>query len=296
MAFLSARSAMRAQALHPNGEPHAVLSSASAGAEDDGIRTLTLNRPAARNAISRRMLDELLEAVKQVRFDRQARALIIRTSAPGVAFCAGADLKERRKFSPAQVDVFLADLRTAFSGIERLPVPTIAAIDGLAMGGGMELALCADLRIASEDVKGLGLTETKLGIIPGAGGTQRMTRLLGPSRTKDLIYTARLLTAAQAHNLGLVDYLASANSDNNSDDVQCGSAYNKALEIAQQIAKNGPLAVRAAKLAIDKGQAMDTETGLDFERACYNTVMHTKDRLEGLKAFAEKRAPKYIGE
>lgn len=197
--------------------------------------------------------------------------------------------------SQVQVDQFLADLRSAFTGIERLPVPTIAALDGLAMGGGMELALCADLRVAAEDVKGLGLTETKLAIIPGAGGTQRMTRLLGPSRAKDLIYTARLLNSKEAAELGLVDYLASP-SPSKPASADEGSAFQKAVSIAAQIALNGPLAIRAAKLAIDKGAAMDTETGLDFERACYQTLMGSQDRLEGLKAFAEKRKPVYKGE
>jgi methylglutaconyl-CoA hydratase len=154
-------------------EPHAYLSSSDA---DSNILTLTLNRPAQRNAISRRMLSELLHIFRDLPVSHpSARALILRSSptpsadgkASSSAFCAGADLKERRTMSQPQVVQFLNDLRSAFTALERLPIPSIAALDGLAMGGGMELALCADLRVASEGVKGLGLTETKLGIIPG---------------------------------------------------------------------------------------------------------------------------------
>ncbi|KAK0554524.1 hypothetical protein OC846_002096 [Tilletia horrida] len=328
----------RQQATDPKSSPFdssrlAYLSRSKVQDGTEGVLTLTLNRPTAANAISTTLLSQLQDALAYLRFPgissndnsgaqktldtnspSPVRTLIIRSAAPKI-FCAGADLKERATMTIPQVDAFLSSLRSAFSAVERLPCPVIAALDGLAMGGGLELALCADIRVAGPSATRLGLTEAKLGIIPGAGGTQRMSRLLGPSKAKDLIFSGRLLNAEQAYDIGLVDHLATA--ENSGASAQGEEAYGKALELAAEMSQNGPLALRAAKLAIDKGSQMDmyvqigqilfsntathassrlnSETALDFERECYERLFGTEDRLEGLRAFKEKRKPKYIG-
>ncbi|KAG5648891.1 hypothetical protein DXG03_000240 [Asterophora parasitica] len=212
--------------------------------------------------------------------------------------------------SQTQVAKFLADLRDALGKLENLPMPTIAAIDGPALGGGLELSLACDLRVAAinvlrgHSVKKIGLPETSLGIIPGAGGTQRAARLLGPSKAKDLIFTARTLNAEEAlawgmtfrscvvsgsrslTRAGLVDYVSSPDT----------GAFDRALTVAEAIAKNAPLALRAAKQSISRSEDLALETGLDFERASYETLLSSKDRLEALEAFREKRKPVFRGE
>ncbi|CEQ39337.1 SPOSA6832_00849 [Sporobolomyces salmonicolor] len=204
------------------------------------------------------MVRELRDLVEEVRFDGETRVLILRSAVPG-AFCAGADLKERKTMSELEVARFLYNLRRLLSELESLPIPTIAAIDGPALGGGLELALACDLRVAAPSVTKIGLPETRLAIIPGAGGTQRLARLIGTSRAKDLIFTAKVMTAEEAHG-------------------------------------QGPLALRAAKTAVDVGSQLDLGSGLDVERLCYQTILKSRDRLEGLAAFAEKRKPVYRGE
>ncbi|MCO5589609.1 hypothetical protein L7F22_043577 [Adiantum nelumboides] len=253
--------------------------------EEKGITVLTLNRPEAKNAIGVQLLAELEECIERVHFDKSTRVLILRSIVPNT-FCAGADLKERKSMSVNQVDRFLSSLRRTFTALEKLPFPTITALDGLAMGGGMELALCTDLRLSTIKTDKLGLPETRLGIIPGAGGTYRMTKLIGSARTKELVFSARMLNGQEAFDLGIVDKLAKAEQ----------TAFDCSIELAKSMAQNGPLALRAAKAAIDKGQLLDTETALDWERACYERCLASKDRLEGLSAFAEKRKPNYTGE
>lgn len=250
-----------------------------------GVTTLSLNRPHAKNAISLQLLKQLTDCLDTVRFDNTVRVLILNSSTPG-SFCSGADLAERRTMTKGQVSNFLTDLRTALGKLESLPVPTIAAIDGPALGGGLELALACDLRVAGHSVTKLGLPETKLGIIPGAGGTQRATRILGLSKAKDLIFTGRSLTAAEAEELGLVDYVSEKGT----------SAMDRALSLAEAIAANAPIALRSAKLAISRAQELSLESGLDFERAAYEPLLQTKDREEALQAFREKRKPVFKGE
>ncbi|KAF8138501.1 ClpP/crotonase-like domain-containing protein [Boletus edulis] len=256
------------------------------------VACLFLNRPQSKNAISMRMLEELHECLDTVKFDKSVRALIIRSTTAG-SFCAGADLIERRTMTLTQVDKFLVDVRSAFSELECLPMPTIAAIDGPALGGGLELSFACDLRVAAHDVTKIGLPEVGLGIIPGAGGTQRAVRLLGLSKAKDLVFTARMLTAAEALDWGVVDYVSTPPS----------SAYDRALQLAQDIAKNAPLALRAAKQALSRAGDISLESGerelapcLDFERASYNLLLTTKDRIEALEAFKAKRPPVFRGE
>ncbi|KAI0320275.1 ClpP/crotonase-like domain-containing protein [Amylostereum chailletii] len=258
-----------------------------------GVSALYLNRPQSKNAISLRLLDELTSCLDEARFDdRQVsfsvvplRVLIVCSSTLG-SFCAGADLAERRTMSGTQVDKFLVDLRAALGKLESLPVPTIAAIDGPALGGGLELALACDLRVAGHSVTKIGLPETKLGIIPGAGGTQRATRLLGLSKAKDLIFTGRMLAASEAADWGLLDYVSDEGT----------SAVDRALALAEQISANAPLALRSAKLAISRAVELPLEPGLDFERAAYEPLLKSKDRVEALQAFKEKRRPVFKGE
>lgn len=165
-------------------------------------------------------------------------------------------------------------------------MPTIACINGAALGGGLELALACDMRIAEQGPKVLiGLPETGLAIIPGAGGTQRLPRIIGMARAKELVYTARKLSASDAEKFGLVNYC-----------VEAGESYSRALEIAREIIGNGPIAVRMAKIAVQEGMQMDKSSGMTLEQQCYAQIIPTKDRLEALQAFREKRKPQFKGE
>ena len=250
---------------------------------DAGIVRLGLDRAAAKNALGRQLLGEFREALAELRADRSARVVIVHSLVDGV-FCAGADLKERATMTQPEVERFVKSLRAAFTELEDLPLPTIAAIEGAALGGGLELALACDLRVAGGAAK-LGLPETGLAIIPGAGGTQRLPRLIGRSKAKELIFTGRRIGPDEAAALGLADHA-----------VPAGQALDKAMEIAREILPNGPVALRVAKTAVNRGLEVDREAGLAIERACYAEVIPTKDRLEGLAAFREKRKPVYRGE
>ncbi|KAG2183322.1 hypothetical protein INT43_006327 [Umbelopsis isabellina] len=241
-----------------------------------GIAVLNLNRPKAKNAISVKLLQEFREALKEARFSSEVpRVLILRSLVDGV-FCAGADLKERAGMSPPQVTEFLYNLRQAFRELETLPMPTISVIDGAALGGGLEMALACDKAK-------IGLPETKLAIIPGAGGTQRLPRLIGEAKAKELIFTARVLDAQGALNFGVVNHATEE------------SAYSKAVSLAESMLPQGPIAMRMAKMAVSKGMQTDIDTGLEIEQAYYAQVIPTEDRMEGLKAFKEKRTPVYKG-
>ncbi|WP_243287620.1 enoyl-CoA hydratase-related protein [Geothrix terrae] len=250
---------------------------------DVGLVLLGLDRPAAKNALGRQLMAEFRQALADLLFDPEVRVVVVHSLVPGV-FCAGADLKERAGMSQAEATAFVQGLRSAFTELEDLPMPVIAALEGVAFGGGLELALAADLRVAGAEAK-LGLVETSLAIIPGAGGTQRLPRLIGASRAKELIFTARRLGAEEAGRLGIVDRV-----------VPAGGALDAALALAREILPNGPVALRMAKLAVNRGLEMDRDSGLAFEQACYAQVIPTQDRLEGLAAFREKRRPQYRGE
>ncbi|CAI9755338.1 unnamed protein product [Fraxinus pennsylvanica] len=250
---------------------------------DTGIFEVNLDRPGTKNAIGKDMLRGLQYTFETVDKDRSAKVLMICSSVPRV-FCAGADLKERKMMSPSEVQDFVNTLRSTFSYLEALSIPTIAVIEGAALGGGLEIALSCDLRICGEDAV-LGLPETGLAIIPGAGGTQRLPRLVGKSTAKELIFTGRRIGGGDAFSIGLVNYC-----------VPAGEARSKALEIARSINQKGPLAIMMAKRAIDEGFEADMASALALEEDCYEQLLNTKDRLEGLAAFAERRQPKYIGE
>jgi len=248
-----------------------------------GIVTCTIDRPPV-NALGRSLvtsLGRLCEWLESVPVEGGPRAVIL--AASGKCFCAGADLKERQTMSADDVKAWVPFLSGTFTRIAALPMPTVAVVQGVAAGGGMELALACDFRIAEEPAK-LGLRETALAIIPGAGGTQRLPRLIGPSRAKRWILTAGMHTAAEALADGAVDRVVAA-----------GGGIEAALDLAGAVAANGPVAIRLAKRAIDGGFDAPIEAGLEHERRCYEGVLPTEDRLEALKAFVEKRAPVFKG-
>lgn len=250
---------------------------------ESGITLITLNRPEAANSLSIQMLNELREVIVACKFDPSVRCVII-TGAGEKAFCAGADLKERAGMDTSQVRKTVSLIREIMNELEALPQPVIAVVNGVAFGGGTELALACDIRIALETAK-FGLTETSLGIIPGAGGTQRLPRLIGKGRAKELIFTARRIDAGEAREIGLVEYVMPADS-----------LLDKALDIARQIVRNAPIAITQAKFSIDKGLNVDLNTGLSIEQNAYELTIPTKDRLEGIQAFKEKRSPIFVGE
>ncbi|KIL37339.1 enoyl-CoA hydratase [Cohnella kolymensis] len=248
------------------------------------IGYIRFNRPEAMNALNYETLTALGEIIETIEQNpRDIRAVIV--TGEGRAFCAGADLKERGLLSEQQVRRSVKKIQQVFSALERLPQPTIAAINGFAFGGGLELALACDFRYAIRDAK-MGLTEVSLGIIPGAGGTQRLPRLIGQAKAKELILTARKINAAQAYELGMLNGVAD---------------YQEQLKqmtegLAGEILANAPLAVYQAKFAISKGLNTDLQTGMDIESKAYEVIIPTKDRLEALQAFREKRPPQFTGE
>ncbi len=250
----------------------------------EGVATLTLHRPEAMNAITQAMKDELAAVLDVVEADAGVRVLVI-TGAGEKAFCAGADIKERSGSEPTPAEFFFRQQAThrLFSRIERLTKPVVAAINGVAYGGGAEIALCADLRVAA-DTATIGLTEVNLGVIPAGGGTQRLPRLVGAAKAKELIFTGARLVAAEALAIGLVNRV-----------VPAAELAVRTAELAAQIAAKPPLAVRFAKQAIDKGLEADTQTALDFELYAAAILFATEDRKEGMRAFIEKRAPQFRG-
>lgn len=249
---------------------------------EKGIGLITLNRPEAANAMSIQLLTDLNECLDEVFKNREIRVVLI-TGSGDKAFCAGADLKERKNMNEQQVRETVRLIGSTINRVEALPQPVIAVLNGVAFGGGLELALACDLRIASSEAK-MGLTEVSLGIIPGAGGTQRLPRLIGLGKAKELIYTARRITASEALEINLINEV-----------VEKEDLLQRATELAREIAKNAPLSLIQAKTAINKGIEVDLTTGLKIEELAYNELLYTEDRMEGLVAFQEKRQPQYVG-
>lgn len=247
---------------------------------EDGIRVLVLDRPPV-NALGRELVDDLFTACDTLREDTQARCVVVRSA--GKHFCAGADLKERQGMTLDEVRAFVPKLAGVCNALAGLPMPTIAAVRGTAAGGGCEVALGCDLRILAEDAT-IGLRETALAILPGAGGTQRLPRLVGPAIAKRWIFTGRMHTAAQALEDGVAQQV-----------VPAGYLEAAALDLARAIAANGPVAIRLAKRAIDGGADLGLAPALALEWDCYQGVLGTQDRVEALAAFAEKRPPKFQG-
>ncbi|MFP3981853.1 MAG: enoyl-CoA hydratase-related protein [Desulfobacterales bacterium] len=252
-------------------------------AEDRGqVRILTLNRPEMMNALNFDMLRALKAQIEDLRFTREIRVVII-TGAGEKAFCAGADLKERATLSEIQVKEFIYTIRNLLTDIESLNKPVISAVNGVALGGGTEIALASDLRVASESAS-MGLTETRLAIIPGGGGTQRLPRLVGRGKAKELIFTGSRVNGKQALEIGLVNRVCEPEK-----------LMDEAMNLAETICEAGPIAIEQAKYAIDAGMETDLHTGLAIESNAYWITIPTEDRTEGLTAFREKRKPVYKG-
>jgi enoyl-CoA hydratase len=248
----------------------------------DGVATLTIAREKQLNALNAATLRELALVVADVSRDRALRALII-TGAGEKAFVAGADISEMASMGTAAAREFAAMGHRLFASLETLDVPTIAAVNGYALGGGCELALACDLVYASEKAK-FGQPEVNLGVIPGFGGTQRLTRLLGKQRAKEMIFTGDAVDAARAKEIGLVlDVFTSAD------------LLPKCREIAKKIASKGPLAVAQAKRVIEWGADGDLRSANEMERQAFAMLFGTEDVREGMKAFLEKRPPRFGG-
>ena len=250
----------------------------------DGVAVITLNRPDRMNSIGGTMKEDLGTAFfKLARNDTGLRCVIL-TGAGDRAFCAGADIKERAEIRRSGPEYFMAQAatHTLFRGIEEFERPVIAAINGVALGGGLEIALCADIRYAAAHAR-IGLPEVKLGAIPGAGGTQRLPRLIGASMAKELLFTAEHLTAERALALGIVSRVVE------------GSVLEAAMETARRIADMPPLAVAFAKRAVNAGMQGGIDAGLEYARYAAGMLTDSEDRREGFRAFVEKRKPVYVG-
>ena len=250
--------------------------------EDSGILTLTLNRSDVMNSLNFSLLYALRDQIEAVRFRSDIRVVII-TGSGERAFCAGADLKERATLQPEQVKEYIFTIRNLFTAIEQLSKPVIAAVNGIALGGGTELALASDIRIAASNAS-MGLTETRLAIIPGAGGTQRLPRLVGKGKAKELIFTGQRIDAQEALKIGLVNKICERKD-----------LLGECQKMADLICETGPIAIEQAKYAINYGMETDIHTGLAIELNAYWVCIPTEDRLEGLAAFKEKRKPVYKG-
>lgn len=254
----------------------------------DHIAIWTLNREAALNSFNKGLLlalNEELERLESTPGEDLPRAIVL-CGAGERSFSAGADLKERKTMPPAEVPVFVSLIGSTMTRIADCAIPTVAAIHGFAFGGGMEAALACDIRVVGPSAK-LGLTETRLGIVPGAGGTQRLPRLIGTGRAKSLILTGRRIGAEEAYRLGVAEFRSEGSGRQ--------ATLNRALEVAAEIALCGPVGVRAAKSAIDGGFDLPMDDALIHERTCYDRTLGTEDRLEALAAFAEKRPPVFLG-
>ena len=249
---------------------------------DGHVVTVTLNRPDQMNAMNTAMGEDLLACFDSLSRDRDARAVVF-TGAGDRAFCAGGDLKERNEMTDGAWRAQHVIFEQAALRVLRCPMPVIAAVEGFALAGGCELAILSDFIVAGETAV-FGVPETTLGIFPGIGGTQLLPRILGAPLAKELIFTGRRMNVDEARAAGLVNHV-----------VPKGQARMRALEIATAIAANGPIAVRQAKKAIAYGAETDLETALVLAIEAYNATVVTEDRLEGVRAFNEKRKPRFQG-
>ncbi|XP_062419380.1 enoyl-CoA hydratase domain-containing protein 2, mitochondrial isoform X3 [Pungitius pungitius] len=252
----------------------------------EGIVEVLMCRHKARNALGHVFLSQMMNLVSSLAND-SAHVVVFRSLVPGV-FCAGADLKERVLMNHAESDRFVHRLRSLMTQIASLPMPTIAAVDGAALGGGLELALACDLRTAAHSAQ-MGLIETTRGLLPGAGGSQRLPRTVGLSLAKELIFTGRRIGGQAALGIGLVNRAIEQNQSGD-------AAYREALVLAREILPQAPIAVRLSKEAMNRGIEVDMSSAMAIERMCYSRVIPTRDRQEGMAAFLEKRPPRYTGE
>ncbi len=243
---------------------------------------LTMNRPRVMNCLNFDLLYALRDQIEALQYKSDIRCVII-TGAGEKSFCAGADLKERATLTQDEVKKFILTIRNLLTSIQNLPIPVISAVNGIALGGGTEVALASDIRIASDNAS-MGLTEARLAIIPGGGGTQRLPRIIGVAKAKELIFTGRRVDAKEALDIGLVNQVTTKEN-----------LLKACMEMANMIAQTGPIAVEMAKYAIDRGIETDLATGLAIESNAYRVTIPTEDRIEGLTAFREKRKPVYKG-
>jgi len=239
---------------------------------EDGVATLRLDRPKM-NALDVQMQEEIRAAAQEAATRVDVRSVVVYGGER--VFAAGADIKEMAAMSYTDMVDRSTGLQSSLTAVARIPKPVVAAVTGYALGGGLELALCADVRVCAEDAK-VGQPEILLGIIPGAGGTQRLARLVGPSRAKDIVFTGRFLVAEEALSTGLVDKV-----------VPAREVYDVARAWAAQFAAGPAYALRAAKEAIDRGLEVDLETGLEIERQQYAALFATEDRSRGMASFVE---------
>jgi enoyl-CoA hydratase len=250
--------------------------------DDKGVGILSINRPNALNALNWDTLRDLGNFIENDFPNENLRVLIV-TGSGGKAFVAGADIAQMSEMNGTQFKEYTDYAHNVYNLIENNPCPSIAAVNGYALGGGCELALACDIRIASEKAK-LGFPEVKLGIFPGWGGSQRITRILGNGKAKELIYTGEMVSAEEALRLGLVERV-----------VPHDVIMKEAKELAELIASRAPLAVSAAKKAINKGSEMDLQNALNLEKELIFSCFDTDDKVEGMKAFLEKRDPEFKG-
>lgn len=248
--------------------------------KDGGVAMLTLNRPEVRNALDPQTWSEIRSATREIRFDDEVRVVVI-TGAGGKAFASGADI--RALLARPVLEQLRSEVNDTLNEIESLNKPVIAAVDGFALGGGCELAMACDIRIATSRSR-FGQPETNLGIIPGAGGTQRLQRLVGISKAKEMIFTGDILNAAEAEKIGLVNKV-----------VEPDELMQAVQEMAAKIMAKGPVAISVAKTAINVGSNTDLFSGLAVERFAQTVALATEDRIEGMTAFIEKRKPEFKG-
>jgi enoyl-CoA hydratase len=251
-------------------------------AAEGHVVTVELNRPEALNAMNTAMGEDLLRCFDDLHWDRTVRAVVF-TGSGTKAFCVGGDLKEREGMTDETWRAQHVIFEAAAARVLHCPVPVIAAVEGFAMGGGCELAVLSDLIVCSETAV-FAVPEVTRGIFPGVGGTQLLPRILGAPMAKEMIFTGRRVDAREAKAIGLVNHV-----------VPTGQARAKALEIAATIADNGPIAVRQAKKAVNRGGETDLETGMALAIEAYNNTVTTEDRPEGVRAFNEKRKPRFQG-
>jgi len=246
------------------------------------VATVTLNRPGALNAISGELANELAGALLQAAAHPDAWVVVL-AAAGDRAFCVGADLKERNRLDDAGWMRNRILMRAMFDSLRALPQPTIASVFGHALGGGFELALSCDLIVAAGDAV-FGLPEVRVGIVPGGGATQLLTRRLGPARAKDLIFTSRRISGQEAYDLGTVARV-----------VERDALSPATMELAEEICASSPVSVREAKLAIDRALDVPLDAGLELEDVAWRRAVASEDRREGIAAFNEKRSPRWTG-
>lgn len=247
--------------------------------KEGNVGLLRINRPEAMNSLNREVLQELMQAVEEVKNDQDIYVLII--TGEGKAFVAGADISEMSSMDSVQARSFAEAGLNALRNIEAMEKPVIAAVNGFALGGGCELAMACDIRLASSRAK-FGQPEVGLGVTPGFGGTVRLSRLVGLAKAKELIYTGNIIKAEEAMQIGLVNMV-----------TEPEDLLDSAMEMAKKIASNAQLAVRYSKQSINRSYETDVETGMEIERSLFGLCFATEDQKEGMKAFGEKRKPEF---